>query len=67
MAFSIVAPDGSSFLQTTATLAKTQDQLFSASGRKLHKPLATGTYLGTINLMRSGKEAGRIATRVAIP
>lgn len=67
MAFSILAPDASSILQTTATLTKNQDQLFRAAGKKLRGQLVTGTYRGTINLMRGGKEVGRIATQVAVP
>ena len=65
--FNIVAPDTSIFLQTTAKLEKNQDLLFRAVGKKLHAPLATGTYSGTVRLLRNGAEVGRIATSVVVP
>ncbi|MGV8987590.1 MAG: M23 family metallopeptidase [Cypionkella sp.] len=64
--FSIKSPDGSSFLQTTANLEKNQEQLFRAVGKKLHAPLATGTYSGEARLIRKGVEVGRIAVQVVI-
>lgn len=67
MAFSIRAPDGSTFLDTTATLTKTQDQLFRASGKKLRVAPAAGIYAGDVRLIRQGVEVDRIATEVAVP
>jgi hypothetical protein len=66
MDFSIRAPDGSIFHQTSATLERTQDQLFRAVGKKLHAPLPPGTYAGEVVLRRKGVEVGRISTEVIV-
>ncbi len=65
--FTILTPDGTTFLQTMAKLEKNQDLLFRAAGKKLHAPLAAGTYSGTARLLRKGAEVGRIATSVVVP
>ena len=65
IAFSIKAADGSTFLQTTAKLQKTQDQLFRAVGKKLHVPLPAGIYAGEARLIRLGVEVGRISPQAS--
>ena len=67
MAFAIANPDGSTLLQTTATLTRTQDQLFRAAGKKLHVALGQGIYHGSITLLRAGIAVGQIATQVTVP
>lgn len=66
MEFSILAPDGSSFLQSTAKLERTQDQLFRAVGKKLQASLTPGTYTGAIRLIRGGAEVAKIAAQVTV-
>lgn len=66
MEFLILAPDGSSFLKSTAKLERTQDQLFRALGKNLQASLMPGTYTGTIRLIRNRAEVARIAAKVTL-
>jgi hypothetical protein len=67
LTFAVTGPDGSTVLQDTAALTRTQDLLFRATGRKLHAALPSGTYLGNIRLLRQGTEVHRTTVQVSVP
>ncbi len=67
LAFSVAAPDGTGFIDGSADLTRTQDQLFRALGKKLRATLPSGAYIGTVILMRRGAEVDKITTQVTIP
>ncbi len=64
--FSITGPQGN-LLKTSATLEKTQAQLFRANGKRRVDPAwPAGLYQGTITLMRAGTKIDQIASEVQI-
>lgn len=67
MVFRATAPDGSTIIEGSADLTKTQDLLFRATGKKLRQALAKGDYAGTVTLMREGVEVDRITVQVTVP
>lgn len=64
--FAAKGPDGSPVLDGEATLTRTQDLLFRATGKTLRSTLARGAYQGEVTLLRKGVEIDRIATSATV-
>ena len=66
MTFRITGPEGA-LLSETATLEKTQAQMFRAMGKRLTLPnWPPGTYQGEVHLLRKGVLIDRISAQVTV-
>ena len=66
LVFTITGPEGA-FLAEAVAIDRTQAQMFRALGKRLTKATwPSGSYAGTVSLMRGGKAIDRIETHVTV-